>query len=76
MAWVNPIIIRISAVYVLMFLLSVASLNAQRTVFSISEYNKENSLPEELVKDIVTDQNGIPYFATDNGLFALIHSDS
>ena len=75
MAWVNPIIIRISAVYVLMFLLSVASLNAQRTVFSISEYNKENSLPEELVKDIVTDQNGIPYFATDNGLFALIHNE-
>lgn len=75
MAWLHPVIIRISIIYVLVFLLSVASLNAQRTVFSISEYNKENSLPEELVKDIVTDQNGIPYFATDNGLFALIHNE-
>jgi signal transduction histidine kinase len=48
---------------------------AQRTVFSLSEYNKGNNLPEELVKDIVTDGYGIPHFATDNGLYALIHNE-
>lgn len=51
------------------------SLVAQRTVFSMSEYNKENGLPEELVKDIITDRQGIPHFATDNGLYALTHNE-
>jgi len=41
----------------------------------MSEYNKENNLPEEFVKDVVTNSNGIPYFATDNGLFALMHDE-
>jgi signal transduction histidine kinase/ligand-binding sensor domain-containing protein len=58
-----------------MITISTFSLIAQRTVFSMSEYNKENGLPEELVKDIVTDRNGIPHFATDDGLYALMYGE-
>ncbi len=71
----NSLINRISLLCLLMISLSALPLFAQRTVFSMTEYNKENGLPEESVKDIVTDRNGIPHFATDNGLFALIHNE-
>ncbi|WP_164977505.1 sensor histidine kinase [Ancylomarina salipaludis] len=59
----------------LILFISAESLFAQRTVFSMYEYNKENGLPEELVKDVIADRQGIPYFATDNGLYALIHNE-
>jgi len=71
----NSLISRVSFICLLMISSSIFSLFAQRTVFSMSEYNKENGLLEESVKDIVTDQYGRPHFATDNGLFALIHSE-
>jgi signal transduction histidine kinase len=58
-----------------MISLSTFSLLAQRTVFSMSEYNKEDGLSEESVKDVVTDRYGILHFATDNGLYALIHDE-
>ncbi len=75
MACMNSLINKISLICLLMISLSTSPLFAQRTVFSMSEYNKENGLPEESVKDIVTDRYGIPHFATDNGLFALIHNE-
>lgn len=71
----NSLLRRISLICLLILSLSVVSSLAQRTVFSLSEYNKGNNLPEELVKDIVTDGYGIPHFATDNGLYALIHNE-
>jgi len=71
----NSLINRISLICLLMISLSTVPLFAQRTIFSMSEYNKENGLPAESVKDIMTDRYGIPHFATDNGLFALIHNE-
>lgn len=71
----NRFIHILSIVLLLMILLSTNSLLAQRTVFSMTEYNKENILPEELVKDIVVDQKGVPHFATDNGLYTLVHNE-
>lgn len=65
---------------VLIFCLLFASmlaepLFAQRTIFRMHEYNKESSLPDELVKDIVGDQFGNQYLATDNGLFAFSYDE-
>ncbi|MDE5424337.1 ATP-binding protein [Ancylomarina sp. DW003] len=71
----NRFIHTLSIVLLLMILLSTNTLFAQRTVFSMTEYNKENMLSEELVKDIVVDQKGVPYFATDNGLYTLVHNE-
>ena len=71
----NSLINRISIICLLMITLSTFSLFAQRTVFSMSEYNKDNGLPDESVKDIVTDQEGVPFFATDNGLYVLVHNE-
>ncbi|WP_372644376.1 hypothetical protein, partial [Ancylomarina sp.] len=70
----NSLLRRITLICLLILSLSVVSSIAQRTLFSLSQYNKGNDLPEELVKDIVTDGYGIPHFATDNGLYALIHN--
>ncbi|MGZ2369383.1 sensor histidine kinase [Ancylomarina sp. YFZ004] len=75
MAYMNSFLRRISLISLLILSLSVVSSIAQRTVFSLSEYNKGNNLPEELIKDIVTDGYGIPHFATDNGLYALIRNE-
>jgi len=66
---------RVSLFCLLILSVSVISSFAQRSIYSMSEYNMENNLPEELVKDIVTDRNGIPHFATDNGLYALMHNE-
>ncbi len=66
---------RISLFCLLILSMSVTFSFAQRTIYSMSEYNMESNLPEELVKDIVTDRNGIPHFATDNGLYALMHDE-